>query len=127
MTVIKCDTQLQGIVWCYAVTDQNETILKAKYKKGQRCIIRQQQANPAKANVYAGGNALIGFLHEYDFAWVKEKRGAGAKIYTEILKVSDLEHFPKITVTIRMQTSPFVKKVTVKSSKAAKPSIFDDL
>jgi group I intron endonuclease len=121
--IIKNDVLLEGVSWCLNMTDQHETILKAKYKKGQLCTIKTQKANPDKGNIYAGGNALIGFLNEIDFSWVKEKRILGEKVYAEIVKVSDMEEYPNSQVTLRMQTSPFVRKTIIKAKHKVAPTI----
>lgn len=123
MPAAKNDVLLEGISWCLNMTDQHETILKSKYKKGQLCKIKTQQANPDKGNIYAGGNALIGFLNEIDFSWVKEKWVLGEKVYAEIVKVSDMEEYPNSQVTLRMQTSPFVRKTKIKGKHKTSPSI----
>jgi len=123
MRVIKNDVLLEGIRWCLVSTNQHETILKAKYKKSQICTIKEQKSNPNKGNVYAGGNALIGFLNEIQFAWIKEKRLSGTKVYAEILKVSDMAQYPNIQVTLRMQISPFIKQAVTNTTYKATPSI----
>jgi group I intron endonuclease len=123
MPAAKNDVLLEGINWCLNKTDQHETILKAKYKKGQPCTIKNQKADPDKGNIYAGGNALIGFLNEIQFSWVKEKWLLDEKVYAEIVKVSDMEQYPNIEVTIRMQTSPFVKKAATNTKYKAPSSI----
>jgi len=123
MPAAKNDVLLEGISWCFNMTEQHETILKAKYKKGQICTIKMQQANPDKGNIYAGGNALIGFLNEIDFSWVKEKWVLGEKVYAEIIKVSDMEEYPNSQVILRMQTSPFVRKTIIKAKHNTSPSI----
>lgn len=118
----KRDFNLEGISWCFAATEQNSDILKAKYKKGQDCNVRAQKNNPNRANVYAGGNALIGFLNEFEFYWVQQKREEGNKIYAQTYKVENAEYIADMKVTLRLQTFPFSKK-TPKQSQATRPSI----
>jgi len=117
MSTIKRDVFLQGMMWCFVNTDQNGSILEAKYKKGQLCTIRAQKGNPNKANVFASGNSLIGFINELDFKWVLEKINASAKIYAQIYKVENIEEYPYSKVKLRIQTSPFVKKKLLKSPR----------
>lgn len=105
----KKDCNLQGMDWCFYATDQNRAILQAKYRKGQSIRIKAQKNRPDRGNVYADGNALIGFLCEEDFSWVSVQREQGNKIYGQIHKVEYLEDFPKHVVIVRLQTSPFKK------------------
>ncbi|WP_206074722.1 GIY-YIG nuclease family protein [Pseudoalteromonas rubra] len=118
----KRDCNLQGMDWCFYATEQNRAILQAKYRKGQSIRAKAQKNRPDRGNVYADGNALIGFLCEEDFSWVCVQREQGNKIYGQIHKVECLEDFPKHVVIVRLQTSPF-KKLSKASSVSSGASI----
>jgi len=109
------DFILDGMNWCYFNTDQNRDILLAKYKKGQPVRVKARKSQPTEANVYADGNALIGFLGEYAFKWVLDQREQGHKVFGQIHKVEHINFFPEHLVIIRLQTSPF-KKAQPRSS-----------
>lgn len=109
------DFILDGMNWCFYNTDQNHDILLAKYKKGQSVRVKARKSQPTEANVYADGNALIGFLGEYAFKWVLDQREQGHKVFGQIHKVEHINFFPEHQVIIRLQTSPF-KKAQPRSS-----------
>ncbi|WP_143870190.1 GIY-YIG nuclease family protein [Catenovulum sediminis] len=119
---IEIKAAIEGIDWCYSKELIQTETLKAKYKKGTRVYIVENQTNGLSKNIKTNsGRVLIGFLPDEAIDWVTFQEAAGEAVYGVIHKVEGV--FPYLKVEVKLSINPIEIPKTQKSSLLARTPI----
>ncbi|WAJ69754.1 GIY-YIG nuclease family protein [Catenovulum adriaticum] len=119
---IEIKAAIDGIDWCYSKELIQTETLKAKYKKGTRVYIVENQTDGLLKNIKTNsGRVLIGFLPDEAIDWVTCQEATGETVYGVIHKVEGV--FPYLKVEVKLSINPIEIPKAQQSSRSAKTPI----